>query len=592
MSRSRSLEAAPITNRDILQVMFDHTRPYRGQALFILAVVILTESVFAYSQWLHKSFIDALSPTTRDPSLAYRAIAMIVGLHLVGWMGFRITGYATGALIPRILRDLETTAFRYLMGHSYQFFADSFAGSLVRRVGRLSRAYSDIADVFLFNLLPLVVSSAWVLFFVSSRNSMIALAFLLWIVLFITLNFYSVRIRHQLRVERAAKDSEVTGVLADTLTNAVNVKLFTGFEREAERFQTLAEERRVLHTRMWWLGESNALVQNLLMFCIEAVVMGGAVYFWSQGTLSVGDIVLFQTYLIVLFGKLFHFGKILRTFYEAFAEAQEMVEILKLPHGIVDKKGALPLMVSHGEIVLDGVTFRYQDGQSILKDVTIRVRPGEKVALVGPSGAGKSTIVKLLLRLYEITKGKLLIDGQDIARVTQDSVHQYISLVPQEPILFHRTLRDNIRYGRPEATDEEVLVAAKQAHCHEFISGLAEGYDTFVGERGVKLSGGERQRVAIARAILKNAPILILDEATSSLDSESEALIQDALHHLMQDRTVMVIAHRLSTISQMDRIIVLEDGRVVDMGTHGELVRTEGGLYKKLWQLQAGGFLS
>jgi ATP-binding cassette subfamily B protein len=221
----------------------------------------------------------------------------------------------------------------------------------------------------------------------------------------------------------------------------------------------------------------------------------------------------------------------------------------------------------------------------------LRVRSGEKVALVGPSGAGKSTIVKILFRFYEITRGKILIDGQDISRVTQESLRDQISLVPQEPILFHRTLRENIRYGRPGASDEEVVEAARQAHCHEFISGLDKGYDTYVGERGIKLSGGERQRVAIARAILKNAPILVLDEATSSLDSESEALIQDALRVLMRDKTVIVIAHRLSTIMQMDRIIVLENGTVADMGTHQELLRTEGGLYKKLWQLQAGGFL-
>jgi ATP-binding cassette subfamily B protein len=489
------------------------------------------------------------------------------------------------------MTDLENTSFRYLIGHSYQFFADSFAGSLVRRVSRLSRAYADIVDVGQWRLLPLVVSSSWILFFVAKRSPAIALAFFIWIVLFVSLNFYSVRIRHRLRVERAAKDSEVTGALADALTNVVNIKLFSGLTREAKRFDGLAEERRVLHTRQWWTGESNMLAQNILMFGVEIVVMGGAVHFWAQGVLSVGDVVLFQTYLIALFSKLFDFGKVLRTLYEAFAEAQEMVEILKLPHGIADRPSAKDLLVTRGDILFDEVSFKYQQGQTVLRDVTMRVRSGEKVALVGPSGAGKSTIVKILFRFYEITRGKILIDGQDISRVTQESLRDQISLVPQEPILFHRTLRENIRYGRPGASDEEVVEAARQAHCHEFISGLDKGYDTYVGERGIKLSGGERQRVAIARAILKNAPILVLDEATSSLDSESEALIQDALRVLMRDKTVIVIAHRLSTIMQMDRIIVLENGTVADMGTHQELLRTEGGLYKKLWQLQAGGFL-
>lgn len=591
MSRSRSFEMPTVTNRDTIAVMFAHMRQYPWRTVTALVAIFFAESINVGSQWFYKRFIDALSATTRDPSGIYHTVGIIVSLHLLAWACWRVAGYTTGWLVPRVMTDLENTSFRYLIKHSYQFFADSFAGSLVRRVGRLSRAYADIIDVGQWRLLPLIISSSWILFFVSRRSPTIALAFLVWILLFIGLNFYSVRIRHRLRVERAAKDSEVTGALADALTNAVNIKLFTGFDREAERFGKLNEERRVLHTRSWWVGESNIVAQNILMFGIEIIVMGGAVYFWSRGQLSVGDIVLFQTYLLALFNKLFDFGKVLRTIYEAFAEAEEMIQILKLPHGIKDKDGAKSLAVSRGEILLDGVTFRYQTGQSVLKDVTMRVRAQEKVALVGPSGAGKSTIVKLLFRFYEVTKGKLFIDGQDVAKVTQDSLHEQISLVPQEPILFHRTLRENIRYGRPDASDEEVVEAAKQAHCHEFISGLEKGYDTYVGERGVKLSGGERQRVAIARAILKNAPILVLDEATSSLDSESEHLIQDALQHLMQDKTVIVIAHRLSTIMQMDRIIVLEHGSVADMGTHAELLRTEGGLYQKLWQLQAGGFL-
>jgi ATP-binding cassette subfamily B protein len=413
-----------------------------------------------------------------------------------------------------------------------------------------------------------------------------------WVVLFVALNFYSVRIRHRLRVQRAAKDSEVTGAVADALTNATNIKLFTGFGREMGIFDRLTDERRVLHVKSWYVGESNMLVQNILMLLVEIAVMYTAVRLWSLGVLSVGDVVLFQSYLLLLFNKLFDFGKVLRSLYEAFAEAQEMVELMALPHGIIDRSGAKALKVKKGALAFEGVSFKYPTGQTVLKYLDLTIKPGEKVALVGPSGAGKSTIVKILFRFYDLTKGRILIDGQDIAKVTQDSLRDAISLVPQEPILFHRTLKENIRYGRPEASDEEVVLAAKQAHCHDFISGLEKGYETYVGERGVKLSGGERQRVAIARAILKNAPILVLDEATSSLDSESEHLIQDALQTLMQGKTVIVIAHRLSTIMQMDRIIVLEDGAVADTGTHHELLKTEGGLYKKLWQLQAGGFLA
>ncbi len=518
-------------------------------------------------------------------------VAIVVGVHLACWLLWRVSGYVTGWIVPRVMKDLERTAFHYLLGHSFQFFADSFAGSLVRRVGRLSRGYADIMDAVLWRLLPLVTSTVWVLYFVSQRSWQVAIALSVWIVLFVSLNLFSVRIRHRLRVERAAKDSEVTGAVADALTNVVNIKLFTGLAREMKIFDRLSNERRVLHNKSWYVGESNTLIQNFLMFGVEVVVMYTAVRLWSQGVLSVGDVVLFQSYLVLLFGKLFDFGKVLRSLYEAFAEAQEMVELMALPHGIVDRPGAKALKVKRGEIVFDDVTFKYQTGKTVLSKVDLTIQPSEKVALVGPSGAGKSTIVKLLFRFYELTKGRILVDGQDIAKVTQDSLRDYISLVPQEPILFHRTLKENIRYGRPDASDEEVIEAARRAHCHEFITCLEKGYDTYVGERGVKLSGGERQRVAIARAILKNAPILVLDEATSSLDSESEHLIQDALKQLMKDKTVIVIAHRLSTIMQMDRIVVLEQGKVADMGTHEELLKTEGGLYRKLWELQAGGFL-
>jgi ABC-type multidrug transport system fused ATPase/permease subunit len=280
----------------------------------------------------------------------------------------------------------------------------------------------------------------------------------------------------------------------------------------------------------------------------------------------------------------------LRRIFEGFADAAEMVEILEVPHEVQDALQARPLVISKGEVEFRKATFSFHKVRKILDDFNLKIHTGEKVALVGPSGAGKTTIIKLLFRFYDLTGGEILIDGQSVSEVTQDSLHDYISLVPQEPVLFHRTLKDNILYGRENATEEEMTEAAKKARCHNFISALPYGYETFVGERGIKLSGGERQRVAIARAILKNAPILVLDEATSSLDSESEALIQEALHELMKGRTTIVIAHRLSTIMQMDRIVVIDEGQVVSSGTHRDLLEKEG-IYKKLWEIQAGGFI-
>jgi ATP-binding cassette subfamily B protein len=333
------------------------------------------------------------------------------------------------------------------------------------------------------------------------------------------------------------------------------------------------------------------MAMGLFVVCIQIALLFGALHYWQLGQLTIGDFVLIQAYLLTTIQQLFGINRNLRRFYESYADANEMVTILNTPHDVQDILEAPILKVTEGVIDFNDVDFYFHKERPILEKFNLKIKDNEKIALVGPSGAGKSTIIKLLLRFYDVKEGAILIDGQDIDKVTQDSLRDAIAFVPQEPILFHRSLMENIRYGRRDATDEEVLEAARKAHCHEFISGFPEQYETFVGERGVKLSGGERQRVAIARALLKNAPILVLDEATSSLDSESESLIQNALDVLMEGKTVITIAHRLSTIMKMDRIVVIDGGKVVAEGTHAELLEDENGLYHKLWSIQAGGFI-
>ncbi|MBD3311691.1 MAG: ATP-binding cassette domain-containing protein, partial [Candidatus Magasanikbacteria bacterium] len=317
-----------------------------------------------------------------------------------------------------------------------------------------------------------------------------------------------------------------------------------------------------------------------------------AIIYWQRGFLTLGDFVLIQAYIFAIFRHVWNFGRTLRAIYQHLADAEDMTEVLETPHEIVDKKRAKKLNIKRAVVEFRNVRFNYKKTREVLDNFDLKIATKQKVALVGPSGAGKTTIVRLLLRQYDVSSGKILIDGQDISRVKLDSLWSNISMVPQDPILFHRSLLENIRYGTPKAGKKDVIRAAKIAHCHKFISEFPEKYDTFVGERGVKLSGGERQRVAIARAILRNTPILVLDEATSSLDSESEMLIQDALDNLMKGKTVIVIAHRLSTIMKMDRIVVIDDGKVVEDGAHKELLNKEKGIYKKLWNLQAGGFIS
>ncbi len=345
-----------------------------------------------------------------------------------------------------------------------------------------------------------------------------------------------------------------------------------------------------MRRRSWRLGSMGDAVQGFLSVGLEFLVMYMAVRMWQQGTITVGDVVLLQSYLFRMFDKLWNTGRNIRNIYEALADGNEMTEMMLQPHEIEDRPDAAELTVAPGGIEFRNVTFGYYESLAVLKKFNLVIKPGEKVALIGPSGGGKSTIVKLLLRFHDIHKGEILIDGQNIAEVTQDSLRRQLAMVPQDPILFHRSLMENIRYARPGASDKEVIRAAKLSHAHEFITSFPDGYKTLVGERGIKLSGGERQRVAIARAILKDAPILILDEATSSLDSESESLIQDALQNLMRDRTAIVVAHRLSTIMQMDRIVVISSGKITEEGRHADLLKVRKGTYQKLWNIQAGGF--
>ncbi|MDZ4221536.1 MAG: ABC transporter ATP-binding protein, partial [Patescibacteria group bacterium] len=390
--------------------------------------------------------------------------------------------------------------------------------------------------------------------------------------------------------QRAEHDTKVTAVLADAVSNTSTIRLFTNKRHEEERFHDITAKHRAITTLSWNIAEVNDAVQWGLVIFIEFAVMAIAVRLWSQGQLTIGDLAMLQGFLFALFNHISRLGRIIRRTYEAFADAKEMVAILDTPHEVADADNAKDLAVGKGVISFTNVTFRYRKTRTVFNKFSLNIKEREKIALVGPSGSGKSTVVQVLLREFNIQGGTIRIDGQNIARATRKSVRQNIAVVPQDPVLFHRSLMENIRYGRLGASDAEVMEAASKAHCDVFIEKLPQGFDTYVGERGIKLSGGERQRIAIARAILKDAPIFILDEATSSLDSQSEALIQDALEQLMQNKTSIVIAHRLSTILKMDRIIVMEGGNIVDSGTHAELARKEG-IYKKLWKIQSEGFI-
>lgn len=581
----------------VLKVFWAHSYRYRWAVLTLLSALVTFNIFVVIIPLFYKRFFDVLASVPAGApapeSIVVELLTLlfvIIGIEAISWAVRRVNAFTNIYFESYVMADLVRTSFGYLLGHSYRFFTNNFSGSLVRKVNRLSQAFEHIADQLQFNFIPFVVMALGSLVVLFYRHAILGTILLVWFVIFLAFSFFVAHWKQKYDLKRAGKDSEATGVLADALTNAVTIKLFSGYEHEKSLYRDVTDELRKLRVFTWSISEWFDTAQGVLMIVVEFALMYFAISLWQQGILTVGDFALIQRYLVAIFMQLWGLSRTLRRIYEGLADAAEMVDILQTPHEIQDEHVAQPLVVKNGKIEFRDVDFSFHKNRKVLARFNLTIRAGEKVALVGPSGAGKTTVTKLLFRFYDIDSGEILIDNQNVARVSQESLRNQIALVPQEPILFHRTLKDNIRYGRRDASDEAVADAAEKAHCHEFISGLPERYETYVGERGVKLSGGERQRVAIARAILKNAPILVLDEATSSLDSESEALIQDALKKLMQGRTTIVIAHRLSTIMQMDRIVVIDEGRVVAEGTHAELLQQDG-IYKKLWEIQAGGFI-
>lgn len=570
-------------------------KPYRLAFFFDILLIVLTSVVSVNIPIFYKRFFDLITNSQDKSATADTLVGILLiifALNGIVWLLYRAGSFVHAYFQTRVLGRLRQNSFNYLIDHSYSFFTNNFTGSLVQRINRFARSFDRISDRVIWNVLPIAVHIVGVSVVIYFINPVITLILVFWMIVFMGFNFFFSRWKLKYNIRSAEADSRTTAVLSDNVTNHNTIQLFTGADIERAGFKEVTDEQTKISSLSWNINGIVDAVQGALIVTVEFFLFYFAIKYWKDGLITVGSFVLIQVYFVDLIGKLWDFSRIIRDFYEGFADAKEMVEILETPHEIRDIPGAKSMQVERGEIVFDDVSFNYNETRNILRRVSLKINPGEKIALIGPSGAGKSTFVRLLMRLYELTAGKVLIDGQDIKTVTQVSLRKNIAFVPQDPILFHRTLKENIRYGNPEASDEEVYNAAKLAHCDQFVDGLPDKYETYVGERGIKLSGGERQRVAIARAILKNAPILILDEATSSLDSHSENLIQDALGHLMKDKTTIVIAHRLSTIRKMDRIVVLENGTVGEQGTHEELVKKTDGTYKKLWELQAGGFIA
>ena len=577
-----------------LKIYWRHCLAYKASGFFMV-LGIIGASVFGVIIPLYfKIFFDILTggrPADLIIKELIGVLIIIAGLEMLSWLCWRLATFIANHFQSRVMTDLSNDAFAYLHRHSFTFFSNNFVGSLVKKVKWFSKSFETIADRFCWSILPLAVNIVMIGIVLFYRNLWLGAGIIGWVAVFLLINWLFTRYKLKYDILRSEAETKTTGFLADTITNNITVKLFNGYRREVGGFAGVNEELRRLRKFTWDLDTVFEAVQSFFMVFLEIAVLFLAINLWQKNLLTVGDFVLIQVYLLNIFHRVWDFGRVVRHIYEALADAEEMTVIFKQPHEIADIPGAKRLQVKNGAIEFKNIDFYYHQTRKVLKNFNLAIAPQEHLALIGPSGAGKTTIVKLILRMHEITAGEILIDGQNISQVTQESLWQNISLVPQDPILFHRTLKENIRYGRPGAAEKEVIAAAKAAHCHEFITKSVDGYQTYVGERGIKLSGGERQRVAIARAILRNAPILVLDEATSSLDSASELLIQDGLAKLMAGKTVIVIAHRLSTIRKMDRIIVIDKAGIIEAGSHQALLEKNSGLYRRLWRLQAGGFI-
>lgn len=505
-------------------------------------------------------------------------------------IGGRINLYAAWTMESAGQRDLYQKIFDKLAHHSLGFHANRFGGALVSQSTKLVGSFERFWDTVIWQLVPSIASIGAAVVILSFVFWEYALVLLILSVVFIVVVYLgSLYMKSPTRIESQAMTA-TNAYLADAVTNITTIKAHGTEAYELAGIANKAQDFRdkSLVTMRSFLKISTGY--SILMTVIYVATFLAAIWAAENQAISIAAVYLTITYTFVVGRQLWEMNSILRNYHRLIGDAHDMVEILQLEPTIKDSSRK-KLVVNKGEVVLEDVSFAHQDNDNVLFDhFSLAIPDGQRVGLVGHSGSGKTTFTRLLLRFSDIDEGRILIDGQDISKVTQKSLRESIAYVPQEPMLFHRTLRENISYGKLDATDEEILKAAKQANAFEFIEKLPQGFDTLVGERGIKLSGGQRQRIAIARAILKDAPILVLDEATSALDSESEKLIQDALTKLMKDRTSIVIAHRLSTIAKLDRIVVLDNGKIVEDGSHADLIKQDG-VYAKLWAHQSGGFI-
>ncbi|CCB89427.1 ABC transporter ATP-binding protein [Simkania negevensis] len=584
-----------ISYKELTSFIWQFMRLQKGLFLFVFTLDLFVWSLDALLwPYILNLVVSIFTRFDGDRLAAWDSLKWVIlgglGLTIYVETASRIMGFLMAKGVPKLLANIRMALFDHIQHHSPHYFNRRFAGSLANKITDMTTQVELIINELFWPILPAIstcILGAGFLWFVNPLFTWLLIA---WIGIHLTICLLFARKADHLEHLHGEARSTLLGKIVDSLTNNFAVNLFCRFKYEKRILSPFQRDEKMKSMSAKRYVEKMRIYLSLFYFIVVIVIMFGTLtYSWLHSYITTGEVIQVFTTMWWIAMILWNIGASLPILFQSIGVAKQALSVMKDPQDLGDTPQAHLLKVSKGEIRFENVSFHYGENK-LFSDKKVHIQGGERVGLVGFTGAGKSTFINLILRFFPLHKGRILIDGQDIAHVTLESLREQIALIPQDPLLFHRTLKENISYGKIEAPEEEIFQAARLAHADEFIRKLSDGYDARVGERGTKLSGGEKQRIAIARAILVNAPILILDEATSSLDSVTEKYIQESLETLMKDRTTIVIAHRLSTLSRMDRILVFDRGKIVEEGSHSSLLEKEG-LYSKMWKMQVGGFL-